>query len=264
MVHGVVVDQRAAAAATGAKAFRQHADHGGEILAGQRAIGPSPAQQRIELVLVPFARGDLGDDLLGEHIERLFGDRQSVELAAPDAVEQRRAFDELVAGEREEAPLGQAIDRMPGTPDPLQETRDRMRRTELANQVDLADIDAEFERGGRHQRLQRAALEALFGVQPLFLGETAVMRRHLIFTEPLRKLACRPLGHATRVHEDQRGTMRCDQLGQSVIDLLPDVARHHGFERRGGNFEGEVARPVVAGVDDPACGRPVRHRRHRP
>ena len=48
--------------------------------------------------------------------------------------------------------------------------------------------------------------------------------------------------------------MLLDQLGQPVIDLAPDLARHHGFERRGGNFESEVARPNVAGVDDPTFG----------
>ena len=46
--------------------------------------------------------------------------------------------------------------------------------------------------------------------------------------------------------------MRLDQLGQSVVDLLPDVGGHHRFERRGGNLEGEVARPAVAGIDDRA------------
>ena len=48
--------------------------------------------------------------------------------------------------------------------------------------------------------------------------------------------------------------MRLDQLGEPVIDLLPDLARHHRFERRGRHFEGEVARPAVAGVDDRAIG----------
>src|SRR5206468_1721354 len=107
---------------------------------------------------------------------RLFGDGEAVELAATDAVEERRAFDELVAREREEAALGRAVDGMAGAPDALQEARDRARRAELADEVDLADIDAELERGGRHQRLQGAALQALLGVEPLLLRHAAVMR----------------------------------------------------------------------------------------
>ena len=140
------------------------------------AIGPGAAHQREELVLAPLARGDLGDDLLRQHVERLLGDRQPVELAAPDAVEQRRAFDQLVARERKQPALGRAVDRVAGAPDPLQEARDRARRAELADQIDVADVDAELERGGRDQRLQLAALQPLLGVEPLLLGEAAVMR----------------------------------------------------------------------------------------
>ena len=62
------------------------------------------------------------------------------------------------------------------------------------------------------------------------------------------------LGHAARVDEDQRGAVRRDQLGQPVVDLLPDLARHHRFERRRRHLEGEVARAAVAGVDDRAGG----------
>ena len=46
--------------------------------------------------------------------------------------------------------------------------------------------------------------------------------------------------------------MPLDQTGQAVVDLPPDLARHHGFQRRGGNLEGEIARPAMAGIDDRA------------
>ena len=143
---------------------------------------------------------------------------------------------------------------MPRAADALQERRDRARRTELADQVDFADIDAELERSGRHQRLQLSRLEALFGVQPLLLGQTAVMRGHLIFAEPLGQLTGYPFGHPPGIGEDQGGLMPLDQLGQSVVNLLPDFTRHDGFERGRRHFEGEVARPAMAGVDDPAFG----------
>ena len=54
--------------------------------------------------------------------------------------------------------------------------------------------------------------------------------------------------------------MRLDQLGQSVVDLLPDFRRHHRLERRVGDFEREVARAAVADVDDGA-GRASRRPR---
>ena len=41
---------------------------------------------------------------------------------------------------------------MAGATDPLKKGRDRPWRTELADEVDVADIDAEFERGSGDQR----------------------------------------------------------------------------------------------------------------
>ena len=227
---------------------------GAEILARQRAVGPSAADQRVELVLAPLLSGNLGDDLLRQDIERLLREDQPVEFTAAHTVEQRGAFDELVARQREEAALGGAGHRVPRTPDALQQARDRARRAELAHQVDIADIDAELERSGCDQRFQRTGFQPLFGVEALLLGETAVMRGHPLGGEPFRQLPRHPLGEAAGIDEDQGRAMGLDQLGQPVVNLLPDFAGHHGFERRGRNFEGKVARPAMAGVDDPALG----------
>ena len=35
--------------------------------------------------------------------------------------------------------------------------------------------------------------------------------------------------------------MRLDQMGQALIHLLPDLGRHHRFEWRVRDFEGEIA-----------------------
>ncbi len=120
---------------------------------------------------------------------------------------------------------------MSRTPDALQQARDRARRAELAHQVDIADIDAELERSGCDQCFQRAGFQPLFGVEALLLGETAVMRGHPLGAEPFRELARHPLGEAAGIDEDQRRAVRLDQLGQPVVNLLPDFARHHRFER---------------------------------
>src|SRR5215475_13823105 len=100
---------------------------------------------------------------------------------------------------------------MPRASDPLQQARNRARRAELADEVDLADVDAELERSGRHQRLELAVLEPLLGVETLLLGEAAVMRRDLVLADALGKLARHALGHPARVNEDERGAMRLDQ-----------------------------------------------------
>ena len=221
VVDGVVVDERAAAAAARAEAFRQHGDHRREILARQRAIGPRAADQREQLVLAPFLRRHLGHDLLRQHVERLLQNGEPVELAAADAVDQRRAFHQLVAREREQPALGRARDRVPGSPDPLQERRDRARRAELADQVDLADVDAELERGGRHQRLELAVLEPLLGVEALLLGQAAVVCGHVLGADPVRQLARHPLRHPAGIDEDQRGAMRLDQVRETLHRPAP-------------------------------------------
>src|SRR5512144_2006531 len=94
--------------------------------------------------------------------------------------------------------------------DALQERRNRARRPELANEVDVADVDAQFERRGRNERLELAGLEALLGLQAMLLREAAVVRGHRVLAEPLREMARRALGKPARVHEHERRAVRAD------------------------------------------------------
>src|SRR5207245_8630563 len=87
----------------------EHADDREKVLAWQIAERPGAADQREEPLLAPFLGGGFGDDLLRHDVEREFGDRETVKLAAPDRIEERGAFDKLVARQREEAALGRAF-----------------------------------------------------------------------------------------------------------------------------------------------------------
>src|SRR2546430_2248974 len=126
------MDERATASPAGGETFGQHGDNRRKVHLRQRAIGPRAANERKQLVLVPFLRGYFGDDLLRQDVERLFGYSEGVELAASDAVQQCRAFDQFVTRERKQPPLRGAADRMPRAPDSLQERGDRACRSELA------------------------------------------------------------------------------------------------------------------------------------
>ena len=231
-VDGVAMDQRAAPALTRRKTLRQHPDDRVELLPRQIAERPGAPQAVEQFRLRPVLRGDLGDDLLRQHVERLLGDRQPVEFAAADSVEQRRAFDEIVARQRKQPPLRRPVDRVAGAAGALQERRDRPRRTELADELDLADVDAELERGGRHHGPELAALELLLGREPALLGHAAVMRGDRVLAETLRQFAGDPLGHAARVDEDERRAMALDQLREAAVDLGPHFVGHHRLERR--------------------------------
>ena len=139
-----------------------------------------------------------------------------------------------------------------------------MRRTELAHQVDLADVDAEFERGGRDQRSQPPLLEALLGLQSVFARQTAVMGGHRVLAQALRQRGGRALRQTPGVHEDQRSAMFVDQLFQAVVDLAPHLVRHHRLQRRAGHLDAQVTIAHMAGVDQGAvrvagAGQIARH-----
>ena len=131
---------------------------------------------------------------------------------------------------------------MAGAADALQEAGNRARRAQLAHQVDLADVDAQLQRGRRHQRLELAALQAPLGVQPVLLRHAAVVRGDQLLAQPRRQLARHAFGHAPRVDEDERGAVLLDQLGEAFVDLLPHLRRHHRFQRRRWHLDGEIAR----------------------
>src|SRR4051794_7070093 len=78
------------------------------------------------------------------------------------------------------------------------------------------------------------------------------MRRNLVTAEPLRQRAGGALRRAAGVDKDQGRAVRLDQFGNAVIDLLPDLSRHNRFERRGWQFESEIARPDMASIDNRA------------
>lgn len=249
-VHRVAMDVGRARALPRGEALGQHAHHRVEFAAGELAVGMRAAHQRVQRVLVPLAAGHLGHDLLGQHVERLRRHHQCVQFAAAHAVEQGGAFDQVVAGGREQPRLRRAVDAVAGTAGALQERGDRARRAELADQVDLADVDAQLQRGGGHQHLELAALQSLLGVQSQLLRQAAVVRRHVFLAQSLGQVPSGALGHPPGVDEDQGGAVRAHQLGEAVVDQLPGVVGHHRVERDGRNFDGEVAGAGVACVYD--------------
>ncbi len=165
-VDRIAVQVGGAPPAAGGVALAQHVYHGVELGARQLPVHPGAPHQFEQLVLAVLAVRDLGDNLLRQHVERFRRDDQPVELAAAHGIEQRRALDQVVARLREQTALGDAADAVVGAPDPLQEGGDGVRRAQLADQVDIADVDAELERGGGDQHPQAAGLEALLGVEP--------------------------------------------------------------------------------------------------
>ena len=228
-IHGVVVEQRTAPAPARAEALRQHVDDRGKVVARQFSIRPGAPYQREQLILPPLAACHFGHDLLRQDVQRLVGNDETIELAAANAVEQSRAFDQLVARQRKQSPLGRTSDRMTGPTHPLQESCDRAGRTELAHKIDVTNVDAELKRCRCNERLQLPVLQSLLSLKPLFLGEAAVVSGHVRLTQQLGEFPRRPLGHPPGIDEHQCRAVLLDQCREAPIDLIPHLRRHHRF-----------------------------------
>ncbi len=152
-----------------------------------------------KFVLAPVFGGAHGHDLLRQNIERRFRNVDAVEVALPDGADQRRAFEQLIARGGENAALGHRAAPVTRAPDALQGHRNRARRADLADQIDAADIDAQLERGGGHQRAQLARFEPVFGGEAQLSRQASVMRGDCIFSQPLAQVHARTRSASRRV-----------------------------------------------------------------
>ena len=132
----------------------------------------------------------------------------------------------------------------------MQEPGNRARRGDLADQVDVADVDPQFQRGSRDQHLQLAALEPLLGVETKFFGQAAMVGGYRVLAETLAQVPTQAFGQAPGVDENQRGPVFAGEGGEAVIDQFPDVVGHDRRQRHGRHFDIQVARPGVADIDD--------------
>lgn len=140
--------------------------------------------------------------------------RASTSPRRMDAIQQRGAFDQLVTGLRKQARLRRTANLVPGTPGALQEGGDRAWRTELADQIDIADIQPQLQRCGRHQHSEIAGLEPSLGQQACLARQTAVMRRHAVVTEKIAQMP-RHIGRQ-RYQPTRRRTAPCQPLIQGL------------------------------------------------
>src|SRR5260370_836730 len=179
MIDRVVMNQRSAPAALRAETFRQHFHHA-----------------------VPVFPRSSSDNLLSQDVECFFRYQESIQFAAPNALQQHRALDQLIAAQREDSSFRQATAFMFSTTDPLQKSRDRSCSSELTNKVDRTDIDPKFERRRRNERSQFTTLQPIFGIEPQFGGKTSVMRSDRVGVEELAHVIRDALSHPARVHEN--------------------------------------------------------------
>ena len=193
-------------------------------------IGIRAAHQCEQRILFPRLGGAARRDLLSQDIEWGLGHLDAVEPALEHPAHERSALDEVVATEREQAPLGYRAEEVAGAADALDAHRQRAGRADLADQLHCAEVHSQLERGGGHGGLDLRVLELLLGEQPLRSRQAAVVRRHQLLPDAFLERAGHAFHQAPRVDEDERGAVRGDQLGEAVVDLRPLLGGGHGGE----------------------------------
>src|SRR5262249_59782228 len=90
----------------------------------------------------------------------------------------------------------------------VEKRRGAVRRADLADEIHVADVDAELERRGGDERAQRTVLQALLGLEARLLRQAAVVRRHRALTQAIAQVTRDSLRHPSRVDEHERRAVR--------------------------------------------------------
>ena len=141
---------------------------------------------------------------------------------------------------------------MAGAAGALQCGRDGARCVDLADQIDGADVDAELERGGGDEQLDLAGLQFALGLEAQLARERAVMCGDVFV--PRRS----PSWKASRSAMERVLTktsvraMFQRELGDAVVDVVPDGVGGDGAELVVGDFDGEIEVTAAADFDDGA------------
>ena len=256
-----------------------------ELGASDRLKRSGCGHQREELVEVPLVGGHFGDKLLDQDVERCDGRDDGIEAPAVDGGEERTTLDQVVAGLREQPTLRYSVAIVVGSTDSLEERGDVPGRTELADEVDRPNVNAEFERRCGHEGLEVAGAQPSFDLGPPFFRERPVVSNHVGLGEVLgdrgvgrlslcqafAKLVADALGHAASVDEHEGGGVGFDEVGDVLEDLAHLLCwgnRLH-FRRRDDQVEVELADMAfiddgaveVAVVSAPGTNQKVGHRR---
>ena len=107
--------------------------------------------------------------------ERVHRHRGALQAPLAQAAQQRGALDELVAAHGEEAGAGGGAAPVAGAAGPLQGHVEGAGAPELGDEVHGAHVEAQLQRGGRHQAGERPGLELVLDEQPFLPGQRAVM-----------------------------------------------------------------------------------------
>src|SRR6185369_9888658 len=83
------------------------------------------------------------------------------------------------------------------------------------------------------------------------------MGGNVLLADSLTKVTRDSFSEPACVHEDEGSVVLANQVSEPIVNLIPDLARHDGLQRRLRQFDGDVEFSCVATVDDGAVGNVV-------
>src|SRR4029077_756024 len=119
MIDCVMMNQRRASSTLCAETFGKHYHNLIKFTAREIAVRPGGTDELEEFILIPIFRRSCGNDLLREHIQRFFRNRQAVELATINTTQQRHTLDQFIEAQRKNPALRQPAAFMHSPTDPL-------------------------------------------------------------------------------------------------------------------------------------------------
>ena len=151
------------------------AEHALERLGREVAERIGAADEVEEGGNVPAIHGHAGHDLLGQDVEAAVGHPEVLDVPLDHRPREGRGLEQVGRRLGDQPPLAHPVDDVPGPADALQPAGDVPGRLHLADEVDVAHVDAQLERRRRDHAPQAAAFELLLGRPPLLQAQAAVV-----------------------------------------------------------------------------------------
>ncbi|OPZ71889.1 MAG: hypothetical protein BWY83_00932 [bacterium ADurb.Bin478] len=114
--------------------------------------------QAIQRRTVLRFHGDLGDDVLSQHVEAIFRNRGLFDGRLLHGPGHGHAVVQVRRIQGNDAALSAGVKQMAAAADALQTRGDALGAFNLNHQIDAADVDAQFQGGGGNDRRNRALL----------------------------------------------------------------------------------------------------------
>ena len=190
--------------------------------------------------------GNMGDDLLGQHIERIAQIAGGLDGPVDHPPHHHCCLEQVATVLGVDGALAGFAHRVAGTADALQPAADGARRLDLHDEVDGPHVDAQFEAAGGHDAAQHPPLQLVLDDDALLAGERAVVRLHQfdggglgvgagdLVEVQLVQLGRQPLGLTARVGEHDGAAVLQDLGEDARVDAGPDAGALRGEGHRGG------------------------------